>query len=98
MSESGFQCLTRSEEECLLDCYLERVGQKDGVSIVEFREIVMGFRKFHRNQSHILELLEKVKKKIKERSSGISENDIVIRKNYFLLSTLILNFRPSRIQ
>lgn len=79
MYESGFQCLTRSDEEFLLDCYSEKAGHKDGISITEFKDIILAFPKFNKNQTYILDLLEKVKKKIKERQVGISENELVIR-------------------
>jgi len=79
MYESGFQCLTRSDEEFLLDCYSERVGHRDGISMIELRDIVLVFPKFNKNHSYILEIFEKVKKKIKERQVGISENELIIR-------------------
>lgn len=90
MYESGFQCLTKSDEEFLFDCYMERVGNRDGISIVDFKEIVLGFDKFVKNQSYILEQLEKIKKKMKERQVGISDHELVIRKINFIVFFLVL--------
>jgi len=84
MFENHFQCLTKSEEEFLTDSFSDRIGNnRDGVSYNEFKEIVLSLNKFNKNQNLTVELLEKSKKKIKERQPGISENELLIR-NLFL--------------
>ena len=78
MYENSFQCLTRSDEEYLLESFADRMGNRDFIGFTEFRDIVLGFRKFNKNLT--VDLLEKIKKKIKERQTGISENELNLSK------------------
>jgi len=59
---------------------MERIGNRDGISFNEYREIVLGYNKMNKNPTLTQELLEKCKKKMRERQSGISENELIIRK------------------
>lgn len=78
MYENSFQCLSKTDEEYFNDAFIDKIGQRDLIFFAEFREIVYGSRKFSKNSSFTNELLEKVKKKIQERQSGISQNDLYL--------------------
>ncbi len=80
MYENNFQCLNKSDEEFLTDSFTDRIGNnRDGISFNEFKEIVLSVHKFNKNHNLTIELLEKSKKKIKERQAGISDNELLIR-------------------
>lgn len=78
MYENSFQCLSKAEEEYFNESFLEKIGQRDLIFFGEFKEVVFGLPKYAKNISFTNELLEKIKKKIKERQVGISENDLYL--------------------
>jgi len=81
MYENTFHCLTKTEIIYFNDSYAEKIGNdRDGISLTELREIIFSFHKFNRNFNSTQEMFEKCKKKIKEKQTGLSENEIVIRK------------------
>lgn len=79
MIENAFHFLTKEDEEYLIESFMDRIGNnKEGISMNEFRDILVSYSKFNYNQNFTNDLLEKCKKKIRERQPGISENELTI--------------------
>lgn len=69
MYENGFQCLTNVDYDYFDEIFEEHTMNKDKIlHFTDFKDIVMNHKKFNRMLS--AELLEKVKKKIKEKPSS----------------------------
>jgi hypothetical protein len=84
MYDNGFQFLINSELDYFEDLFEDRKIEKaNQITFNEFKDIVMNFKKFNRMVSS--EILDKIKRKLKERQSALSiETEIAISKgDYF---------------
>jgi hypothetical protein len=84
-----FQFMSATEIKHFAKLFNESLAdeQTEEISFEDFREIVLSYSKFNRNIS--LGLLEKIKKKMKERMSSQSDADLYICNFYMLLFSSI---------
>ncbi len=77
MYESSLDLLTNNEIEQFMDLFNER-SRDSSILFLDFKEIVISFYKFE--SPCLVELIEKIKKKLKERYSGFSDNELILSK------------------
>jgi hypothetical protein len=75
MFEPSLELLSINEQEILAEIFTER-ARDNTIFFYDFKDILYSFDKF---ESPCLgELLEKVKKKLKERYSGFTDSELTI--------------------
>ena len=67
--------LSQEEIEYFKDIFNTRT-KENSIPYHEFKEIILNFRKF--DSSCLADLIDKIKKKIKEKNISFSENDLSI--------------------
>lgn len=77
MYENGFQFLTKNEFNYFDQLFEERMMEKENLlAFNDFKDIVMNFRGF--NRLFCSEMLDKIKKKLRERQSSLMDTDLYL--------------------
>lgn len=77
MYDSSLELLSNSEMDQFNDYFNER-SRDNSVFFYDFKEVLNSFDKFE--SPCLTELVEKIKKKLKERYSGFSDNELALSK------------------
>jgi hypothetical protein len=77
MYETSLELLSNQEIELFTELFNERC-RDNSVFFNDFKEMLYSYDKFE--SPYLNELIEKVKKKLKERNSGYSDNELILSK------------------
>ncbi len=78
MYESSLELLSNQEIELFTELFQEH-SRDNSIFFYDFKEMLFSFDKFE--SPYLSELIEKIKKKLKERYSGYSDSELSLSNN-----------------